>query len=99
VNIPLANNELFIQVEKALDSIRPYLEADGGNVRLLDITPEMVVKLKLTGACETCPMSAMTLKAGVEEAIKKAVPAIRSVMAINMAATDDAASLLAHPLP
>lgn len=80
----LANNEISLQVEKALDSIRPYLEADGGNVRLLDITPEMVVRLELLGACGTCPMSAMTLKAGVEQAIMKAVPSITSVIAINV---------------
>ena len=95
MNITLANEELFTQVEKALDSIRPYLEADGGNVKLLEITPEMVVKLKLTGACETCPMSAMTLKAGVEESIKRAVPVIQSVVAVNMTTTGDAASVVA----
>ena len=88
MNTTLVNEDLFLQVEKALDSIRPYLEADGGNVKLLNISPDMVVQLKLTGACETCPMSAMTLKAGVEEAIKKAVPSIKSVMAINVPTTD-----------
>jgi len=77
-------NTLFEKVESALESIRPYLEADGGNVRLLDVTPENVVKLELLGNCGTCPMSSMTLKAGVEEAIKKAVPEIKAVEAVNV---------------
>ena len=80
----LNKSELSLSVEKALDSIRPYLEADGGNVKLLDISPEMVVSLELLGACASCSMSTMTLKAGVEEAIKKAVPSIRSVIAVNL---------------
>ena len=76
--------ELVDKVENALDGIRPYLEADGGNVKLLEITDQMVVRLELLGACGTCPMSTMTLKAGVEEAIKRAVPEITSVDAINI---------------
>lgn len=78
------SQELIARVDKALDSIRPYLEADGGNVKILDITDEYVVQLELLGACGTCPMSAMTLKAGVEEAIKKAVPEITKVVAVNV---------------
>ena len=80
----LEKSDLSISVEKALDSIRPYLEADGGNVKLLDISSDMVVSLELLGACASCSMSTMTLKAGVEEAIKKAVPSIRSVVAVNL---------------
>jgi Fe-S cluster biogenesis protein NfuA len=76
---------LIEKVEQALDSIRPYLEADGGNVKILDISDDHVVKLELLGACGTCPMSTMTMKAGVEEAIKRAVPEIQSVQAINVA--------------
>lgn len=76
--------DLFGRVEKALDNIRPYLEADGGNVKVLDITEEYVVQLELLGACGSCPMSEMTLKAGVEEAIKKAVPEIIKVEAVNV---------------
>lgn len=72
------------KVENALDSIRPYLEADGGNVKILEISEDNVVRLELLGACGTCPMSTMTMKAGVEEAIKRAVPEIRSVQAINV---------------
>lgn len=77
------DHPLLPRIEQALDGIRPYLEADGGNVRVLDITPDMVLRLELMGACGTCPMSPMTLKAGVEESVKRAVPEIRSVEAVN----------------
>ena len=77
-------NKLSIKVENALDSIRPYLEADGGNVKILDISEDNIVKLELLGACGSCPMSTMTMKAGVEEAIKRAVPEIQSVVAVNI---------------
>lgn len=73
-----------VKIEEALDSIRPYLEADGGNVRVIELTDEMVLKLELLGNCGSCPMSTMTLKAGVEEAIKKAIPEIQKVIAINV---------------
>lgn len=77
--------ELRERVEKALDSIRPYLEADGGNVKVVELTPEMVLRLELTGTCSSCPMSTMTLKAGVEEAIKRDIPEIIKVEAVNVA--------------
>ncbi len=76
------------RVEAALDSIRPYLEADGGNVRVIEITANNVLKLEMLGNCGSCPMSAMTLKAGVEEAVKRAVPEITAVEAINVAVLD-----------
>ena len=79
------NNDLIEKIEKALDSIRPYLEADGGNVKIVEVTSEMVLKLELTGTCSSCPMSTMTLKAGVEEAIKRDVPEIKKVEAVNVA--------------
>jgi Fe-S cluster biogenesis protein NfuA len=79
------NNNLIEKIEKALNSIRPYLEADGGNVKIVEVTPEMVLKLELTGTCSSCPMSTMTLKAGVEEAIKRDVPEIKKVEAVNVA--------------
>lgn len=72
------------QIETALDTIRPYLEADGGNVKVIGLTKEMVLQLELTGTCSSCPMSTMTLKAGVEEAIKKAIPEINRVEAVNV---------------
>ena len=72
------------QIELALDTIRPYLEADGGNVRVIGLSSDMVLQLELTGACSSCPMSTMTLKAGVEEAIKKAIQEITKVEAVNV---------------
>jgi len=81
--------DLLQRVEDALDTIRPYLEADGGNVSVEEITAENVVKLRLLGACGSCPMSIMTMKAGIEQAIKKAVPEVESVEAINLTDMDD----------
>lgn len=77
------------RVEQALDTIRPYLETDGGNVSVEEITQDNVVKLKLLGACASCSMSIMTFKAGLEQAIKKAVPEITSVEAINLTDIND----------
>ncbi|MCG8306727.1 MAG: NifU family protein [Cytophagales bacterium] len=77
------------KVEEALQVIRPYLEADGGDVKILDISDRGIVRLELLGACGTCPMSTMTLKAGVEEAIKRAVPEVTGVEAINITSPDD----------
>ena len=77
-------NPFLARIEKALDQIRPYLEADGGNVKVLELTSDMVLKLELLGACGSCPMSTMTLKAGVEQSVLKAVPEIRAVEAINV---------------
>jgi Fe-S cluster biogenesis protein NfuA len=76
--------ELREQIEFALDTIRPYLEADGGNVRVIELTEDMVLKIEMMGSCGSCPMSTMTLKAGVEEAIKRAIPEITRVEAINL---------------
>ncbi len=78
-----ADQELRDRIEESLDSIRPYLLADGGSVRLLNVTPDMVVELELLGACGTCPMSAMTLRAGIEQALKRSVPQIARVEAVN----------------
>lgn len=77
------DEELRRRVDEALDSIRPYLMADGGSVRLVDITPDMVVELELLGACGDCPMSMMTLRAGIEQAVKRAVPVISRVEAVR----------------
>lgn len=71
-------------IEASLDKIRPYLETDGGNVKVLEITDDMVLRLELLGACSSCSMSAMTMKAGIEEAIKKDIPEISSVDAVNL---------------
>ncbi len=76
--------ELKKKVENVIDQIRPYLEADGGNIRLVEITDDNVVVVELLGACGSCPMSTMTLKSGVEQAMKKAIPEIQSVEALNI---------------
>jgi Fe-S cluster biogenesis protein NfuA len=71
------------QVLKALETIRPYLQADGGDVELIKVTPEGIVEVRLTGACGNCPMSQMTLRAGVERALIREVPGVRRVEAVN----------------
>jgi Fe-S cluster biogenesis protein NfuA len=76
---------LHQRIEETLDQIRPYLMADGGSVRLQQVTEDMVVELELLGACGTCPMSMMTLRAGIEQALKRAVPQIARVEAVTPA--------------
>ena len=71
------------KVEKALEQIRPFLEEDGGNLEIIDITDDKVVKVEFKGACSSCTMNNMTFKVGVEEAIKKQVPEITKVEAVN----------------
>ncbi|MEG8945986.1 NifU family protein [Rosettibacter firmus] len=83
MNEDLQNNILKEKVEKALETIRPYLKADGGDVELVKVTPEGIVEVKLTGACVDCPMSLMTLRAGVERVLIREVPGIRRVEAVN----------------
>lgn len=79
---PNMDADLRQRIEDGLDSIRPYLVADGGEVQLHRITDDMVVELKLLGACGTCPMSTMTLRAGIEQALRHAVPQISRVDAV-----------------
>tara|TARA_B100000315_G_scaffold235312_1_gene250122 strand:- start:2898 stop:3122 length:225 start_codon:yes stop_codon:yes gene_type:complete len=71
------------QVEKALEDIRPMLMADGGNVELVDVTEDGNVKLKLVGACSGCPSSQVTLKMGIEQALKEKVPGVQSVEEVH----------------
>ena len=71
------------KVEDALNTIRPYLEADGGNVAVVEITSDNILKLELIGACKTCNMSFMTMKSGIEETIRKAVPEIKGIESVN----------------
>lgn len=80
----MKHKKLLQRVEDSLNSIRPYLEADGGNVRVLQITDDHVLQLEFLGACSSCPMSSMTFRAGVEEAIKKAVPEIKAIEVVNL---------------
>jgi Fe-S cluster biogenesis protein NfuA len=70
------------KVEQALEKIRPMLMADGGNVELVEVSDDGVVRLKLTGTCGCCPMSQMTLKMGIERLLKEEVPEIKEVIAI-----------------
>ena len=70
------------KVEKALEKIRPMLQADGGDVDLVEVTNDGVVKLKLTGTCGCCPMSQVTLKMGIERLLKEEVPEIKEVIAL-----------------
>ena len=72
------------RVEASLDTMRPYLKDDGGDVEVVEITDQMIVRVKLVGACSICPQSFMTMKAGIEEAVKRAVPEIKGVTAINL---------------
>ncbi len=67
------------KVEKALEEIRPALQADGGGVELVDVTEEGIVKVRLTGACGHCPMSTYTLKQGIEQRLKEKIPEVKSV--------------------
>lgn len=71
------------KVEAALDKIRPQLQADGGGVELIDVDDNGLVRVKLTGACGSCPMAQMTLKQGVERVLKMQVPEVKSVESIN----------------
>jgi Fe-S cluster biogenesis protein NfuA len=74
---------LLEKVNIALNDIRPFLQVDGGNIEVVDVTDDMVVQVKWLGMCESCSMSAMTMKAGIEQAIKSKMPEIRGVVAIN----------------
>jgi Fe-S cluster biogenesis protein NfuA len=74
---------LHRKVEEALDTIRPYLEADGGNVEVIEITDDQTLKIELKGACKTCNMSHMTMRSGIEETIRRAVPEIKQIISVN----------------
>ena len=74
--------EINKKIESAIQKIRPYLEADGGDIEFIDVTDDHVVRVRLLGACSSCSMSHMTMKAGVEESIKREVPEITKVVAI-----------------
>jgi Fe-S cluster biogenesis protein NfuA len=77
--------EITVRVERALDGLRPYLEADGGDISLVEVTKDYTVKVELHGACADCQMIHMTMKGGVERAILQAAPEVQKVEAINWA--------------
>lgn len=78
------NTELERKVKNVLEQIRPYLQSDGGDIRFINMTEDNVVNVELMGACGSCPYSIMTLKNGVETAIRKALPDVKAVEAVNI---------------
>jgi Fe-S cluster biogenesis protein NfuA len=75
--------KLISRINQALDTVRPHLKSDGGDLEIVDVTPEMQVQIRWIGACQNCAMNAMTLRAGIEHTIKVAIPEIQSVKAMN----------------
>ncbi|MCI5083903.1 MAG: NifU family protein [Saprospiraceae bacterium] len=75
--------DLIEKIDKALNDVRPHLAVDGGNVEVVDVTEAKVVRVKWLGSCETCNMSAMTMKAGIEQAIISKIPEVTGVEAVN----------------
>lgn len=84
MNYTTTTEEVLKKIEASLDSIRPYLKADGGDVKVNHISEDNVVKLEFVGACGNCTMSTMTFKAGVEAAIKRDVPEVKSIEVVNL---------------
>ena len=80
----ITDSKIIDKIQDALAQLRPFLEADGGDIQLVEVSDNYIVKVKLLGACSSCSMSMMTLKSGVEEAVKRAVPEINSVEAIEL---------------
>ena len=80
----MATLDLQQRIQSTLDELRPYLEADGVDIRLVEITDDLVVRIELLGACADCSMINMTLKGGVESALKKAAPEVTAIEAINL---------------
>jgi len=78
------HKELAAKIQDALSELRPYLEADSGNITLVEITDDLIVRVQLHGACVDCTMINMTMKGGVESAIKNVAPEINSIEAINI---------------
>jgi Fe-S cluster biogenesis protein NfuA len=77
-----ANDMMIDEVQAALDTVRPRLQADGGDAEIVEVTNDGVVKLRLKGACGGCPMSQMTLKMGIERILKEKVPTVKSVESV-----------------
>jgi Fe-S cluster biogenesis protein NfuA len=80
----IVREELTKKVQNVIDQIRPYLQNDGGDIEFVELTDENIVNVRLLGACGSCPYSTMTLKSGVENAMKRAIPEIKSVEAVNL---------------
>ena len=78
-----SDTKFIERIENALDSLRPYLQSDHGDVELVEVTDDMTVKLRFTGACRSCSMSAMTLRAGIEETLLRTIPELKKVEALS----------------
>jgi Fe-S cluster biogenesis protein NfuA len=79
-----SKEEIYQKVQNVIDQVRPYLQMDGGDISLVELTDDFVVNVELHGACGACPFSTMTLKNGVETTLKKALPQIKEVVAVNL---------------
>ena len=77
-----SDTKFIERIENALDSLRPYLQSDHGDVKLVEVTKDMIVKLRFTGACRSCSMSSMTLRAGIEETLLRMIPELKKVEAL-----------------
>lgn len=82
--MPNTKEELKQKVENVIEQVRPYLQADGGDINFIELTDDNTVNVELTGACGACPFSTMTLKNGVEATLKRVLPEIKEVVAINL---------------
>ena len=78
-----ANLNITNKIEEALEQVRPFLQSDGGDIKLIDVSSDNIVKVELLGACSDCEVSMMTLKAGVEQAIRKVFPELKELVEIN----------------
>ncbi len=76
-------DEIIEKINSAIDEVRPYLNADGGDVELVELSGDNTVKVRLSGACDGCPFSMMTLKAGIEQAIRKKFPEMKELIAVD----------------
>ena len=83
MSINIKDKEAIRKIKKSLQEIRPFLEADGGDINFIELTEDWVVKVELTGACSSCSVSMMTLKNGVEVAVKNAVPQVKEVIEVS----------------
>jgi Fe-S cluster biogenesis protein NfuA len=79
----MKKEELLVRVNETLEMVRPYLQADGGDISVVDLTDDLILKVKLLGACGSCPFSLQTLKAGVEQAIRRDIPEIVEVVSVD----------------
>ena len=84
VETPATTQDLHARIDRALEELRPFLRSDGGDIQLVGVLEDWTVEVELQGACAHCAQAAMTMRAGVEEAVKRAVPEVTAVRAVNM---------------